>query len=378
MIGIDVSLAVGEKAGVGYYAASLIEALAKIDRQHDYMLYPFFGNTMHPDFKKVTALATGNFRVFMDSASPSRVRLTRIKFGIDNSRYFNGIDLLHCTSFFIPKQYSGPIISTIYDVSFLLFPECHTEANRLYCLQGTLDAADRCDRIIAISENTKSDLIKYFAVEPERVVVTHLAPRDVFRPINDELMRGTVLKKYGIKGSYIFSLGSIEPRKNLIRLIRAYALLDERTRGRFSLVIAGGTGWLNSDIYAEVKELNLSDYVKFIGYIVDEDLPVLYSAADMFVYPSLYEGFGLPVVEAMACGAPVITSNNSSLREIAKGAALLIDPIDETAIANAILDIINDRELANDLRAKSIIRSSEFSWLEAARKTLAVYEACIR
>ena len=251
-------------------------------------------------------------------------------------------------------------------------PEYHTEANRQICLRGTLDAVRYADCIIAISNSGKKDLVKYLDADPDKVVVTHLAAKDIFSPRGvDERTRA--LEKYGIPGDFIFTVGSFEPRKNIGTLVRAYMNLPEKVKGRYSLVIAGGKGWMNNDIEALIKSQDTAR-IRRIGYVDEKDLPALYSAAAVVVYPSYYEGFGLPILEAMSCGAPVITSNTSSMPEIGGGAALYFDPADVRQLSALLLELSENENLRTELSRKGIKRAGEFSWEKTARATLKIYE----
>ena len=232
----------------------------------------------------------------------------------------------------------------------LILPECHTEANRKHCLKGTLDAVRYADCIIAISESGKKDLIQYFDADPDRVVVTYLAAKDIFSPRGvDE--RDRVLEKYGIPGDFIFTVGSCEPRKNIGTLVRAYMNLPEKVKEHHALVIAGGKGWLESDIDLLIESQDPAR-IRRIGYVDEQDLPALYSAASAFVYPSYYEGFGLPILEAMSCGAPVITSNTSSMPEVGGKAALYFNPTDVRQLSDLLLELLVMRTSAKSYPEK--------------------------
>ena len=263
---------------------------------------------------------------------------------------------------------------TIYDVSFLLQPQFHTEANRLHCLQGTLNAALYADRIIAISQRTKTDLMDYFSIPEERIRVVYPAHRRIYYPEHDvEVIRGA-LERLGVFHNFILFVGSLEPRKNLKTLLQAYATYVTRHAGEELLVVAGGEGWLNDDLSQVATKLGIAERVKFLGYVQEADLRVLYSAAKLFVYPSIYEGFGLPPLEAMACGAPVITSNTSALPEVVGDAALLVDPHNGEALYQAMERVLCDHDLRSRMRQQSLARATLFSWERTAEETLAVYE----
>lgn len=371
-IGIDISLTIGEKAGAGYYASNLVDALAKIDSKNQYILYPFFYYIYHPDFKSVQKPLVNNFHIKFERM-PKRIIDFIWTSGIPKKWILGKVDVLHSTTFCAPKDHYGKLIVTIYDLSFLTHPQCHVEANRRHCLQGTIDSINYADTIIAISHHGKNELLKYFDINEDKIKVVHLAAKDIFKPANDEA-KEEVLGKYDISEEYIFNLGTLEPRKNIKTLIEAYARLPAIVKRKNRLIIGGGRGWLNSEIDKLVKSLNIQQYIKFIGYVKEEDLPALYSAAKLFVYPSLYEGFGLPVLEAMACGTPVITSNSSSLPEIAGDAAILVEPADTKQLTDYMLLLINDEKLRHQMSLKGMEQAKKFSWEKTARETLDIYE----
>ena len=370
-IGIDISLTIGEKAGVGYYSANLVDALAKIDKKNQYLLYPFFYHIYHPDFKTAIAPSQGNFHLRFAKLSKQIIDLLWNS-SVPKKWVLGNVDILHSTTFCAPRDHFGKLIVTIYDISFLTLPECHIEANRQHCLQGTLDAVRYADRLIAISNHGKEELIKMFNADPRKVAVTHLAAKDIFVPRAPEEQE-VVLAKYRLPRDFIFTVGSCEPRKNIITLIRAYAGLPESTKSGHPLVIAGGKGWLNSDLNTLVESLP-SGQIRHIGYVAEQDLPALYSAASIFVYPSLYEGFGLPILEAMSCGTPVIASNTSSMPEIGGEAALYFDPTDTNQLIRRMLELIDNAAMKAKLRQKGFDNAHRFSWKKTAMETLRIYE----
>lgn len=370
-IGIDISLTIGERAGCGYYASNLVEYLAKIDNINQYILYPFFYYIRHPDFKNADKPKQKNFSICLDEVP---------KQGIDDlweycpqkKRIFGHVDILHSTSFCAPQDFYGRLIVTIYDVSFITLPECHIEENRQHCLKGTIDAITYADAIITISHHAKSEIIKYFHAPEDKIFVVHLAARDNFTPsIKAEIDR--VLKKFKITKKFIFFLGTSEPRKNLKRIIEAYLSLPSSIRDNYLLVLGGGGGWLNSDLFHDISDQDLTS-IYYLGYIDEKDLPAIYSGCHIFLYPSLYEGFGLPILEAMACGAPVISSNTSSMPEVCGDAAILINPMDVTQLRNSIELLIGDDGLRKSLIIKGIENAKRFSWEKTAQETLKIYQ----
>ena len=236
--------------------------------------------------------------------------------------------------------------------------------------------AKKAARIATVSEYSRQDLLDIYKLSPEKVVVTYNGVESSFTPqpsVPNEAE--AVRKRFGVSRDFLLAVGSLQPRKNLVRLIRAYARLrSEREDFRPQLVIVGRKLWLASEIFDEVKRQRWADDVILTGYVADEDLPALYRAARAFVYPSLFEGFGLPPLEAMASGTPVVTSDVSSLPEITGDAALLIDPNDERALANALIEIMNNDRLRAELREKGIAQAKKFTWRDAAEKTLRLYK----
>jgi glycosyltransferase involved in cell wall biosynthesis len=370
-IAIDVSFAIGESAGVGSYTRGLLEGLAAIDADNEYFMYSYldFPQSPQPPFPQQP-----NFALRMMHLEVEHWERMWSRADLPPQEAMDAVDVVHSPFFNAPKEHHGALVVTIYDVSFLLQPQFHTEANRLHCLQGTLNAALYADRIIAISQQTKTDLMDYFSISEERIRVIHPAHRRIYYPERDVEVIRDVLERLGVFHNFILFVGSHEPRKNLRTLLQAYATYVTRHAGKELLVVAGGKGWLNDDLLQVAAELGIAQRVKFLGYVQEADLRVLYSAAKLFVYPSIYEGFGLPPLEAMACGAPVITSNTSALPEVVGDAALLIDPHNSEALCQAMQTVLCDDELRLKMRQQSFARAKLFSWEQTAGATLAVYE----
>lgn len=373
-IAFDCSLVLGERGGVGQYSYQLAHALSRIDKENSYILY-----LLVPVYRKIKKEnldlpENSNFRVLL-RRTPVPFQLLRHA-GV-KQYMLSGVeaDIVHSNNFCVPRfrNRRKKVVVTVYDISVLTHPECHRKANINHCLAGIKDAVSYADAIISISKHTKDDLIRYFDADPEKIAVTHLAARPEFSHVADigELQRVRV--RYGLPGSYILFIGSLEPRKNVKTLLRAYSVLSENIKKEFPLVIAGGRGWLNSDIPGLVSELGIKDKVLFAGYVDDGDLSAMYSAASLFVYPSLYEGFGLPILEAMACGTPVVTSNTSSMPEVAGDAAVLIDPVDIENLSFTMGQLLENNAKRNEMILKGFERASVFSWEKCARETLDVY-----
>lgn len=373
-IGIDVSLCVGETAGVGRYAGELVKALAGIDQTNQYTLFPLFLYIRHPHFRTYQGPRTGNFTIWGRGFSERRA----LEFWRDPkgcAAFLAEFDVVHSTTFCGPPLPHPGWISTIYDLSFLTHPDCHLEANRVHCLRETVDSVLQASRLVAISEHTRQDLCRYLNAGSDRVIVTPLGCSEVFFREPDPKDRQRVREKYGLSRSFVLTLGSLEPRKNVAGLLRAWARLPPTLRREYDLVVAGGKGWLNSPIIQLVDELQIQDEVRFVGYAAEEDLPSLYQTATLFAYPSLYEGFGLPALEAMAGGTPVVTSGISPLRELAQGAAFLVDPSSPADIASALTRLLDDPKERARLAEAGKARASEYTWPQTASATLEVYRS---
>jgi glycosyltransferase involved in cell wall biosynthesis len=377
-IGIDVSLVAGERTGGGQYAYQLAVALARSEGQHCYRLYPVFYYIVHPDYPRAMLPQTRRMRVAFRHLPPYLVQKlwhreahARVKEWL-----LGNVDVVHSTSFCVPDlSRRKRLVVTIYDVSFVTHPEFHLEENIQHCLAGTRLALERADAIVTISEHTRRDLVERMGARPDRIVVTPLAQGPDMAPVSDPGRLRAVRHHYRLPDRFVLFLGALEPRKNVARLIEAYSALPDILQRQFSLVIAGSKGWLSETIRDEVARRGLSGRVRFIGYVRQEDIAALYSLATVFAYPSLYEGFGLPVLEAMACGTPVLTSNVSSLPEVAGGAALLVSPTDVGDIAEGLAQMLEDTAFTAKLSARGLEWVTRFSWDRCARETLAVYES---
>ena len=281
----------------------------------------------------------------------------------------NQFDLFHGTNYDVPLWSRRPTVVTIHDLSKLLIPDAHVPPLKWIGRWRPSLMAKIASKIITPSNSIKTDVCEGFGIDPEKVVVTPEAPRPVFKRREDP----EVLKRLGINRDFILFVGTIEPRKNLRNLVTAYHRLLRSTSLSPMLVIAGGKGWLMDNFPSFIKEKGLEDRVCLTGYLNDEDLCSLYSSCRVFVYPSLYEGFGLPPLEAMACGAPVITSRDPALMETVGSAARLIDPEDVDDIARAMTEILSDAQARDHYAELGKVHVKKFSWEQTALKTLEVY-----
>jgi glycosyltransferase involved in cell wall biosynthesis len=276
-------------------------------------------------------------------------------------------DVVHYTNYLAPVWAQVPYVVSVHDMSVALMPQFHTLKKRLLTSRLVPLVARRAGLVLTPSENTRRDVIRLLGLDPGRVRVIPYAPAPTFRPVTVERDR---LRTLGLTGPYFLYVGTLEPRKNLARALRAFgrvapSLPDHR------FVIVGQRGWMYDDVLKEAS--GLRGRVDLLGYVAEEDLPALYSHAAAFVYPSLYEGFGLPVVEAMACGTPVLTSRSSSLAEIAEGAAVLADPLDEAALADGLMALATDDALRADLSRRGLAKAASFTWERTGRETAQAY-----
>jgi glycosyltransferase involved in cell wall biosynthesis len=344
----------------------------KIDRKNEYILYPTFYSYRNPSFAKATKIEAPNCDThFKGMSFHEMFNMWETKVG-DRIEWLGSPDIVHSNNFSCVKDHKVKIVFTIYDCAPMVYPEFTTEENRMVCFDGLFNASLYADHCIAISEYTKNSFLHYFPHYPEdRVTVVHLGSRESLNSNLGADLKIKVLKKFDIAGEFWLGVGTIEPRKNYRLLIEAYSELIDQKR---PLVIAGGKGWLESDLDQRIKQCGIKDRVKFLGYVSDEELSVLYSSCFAFIYPSYYEGFGLPVLEAMSCGAAVITSNTSSLPEVGGDAVLYIDPRSKKSLVEAMKGLLDNPSLIPELRMKSKERAKIFSWDKAAEPVLKIYE----
>ncbi|GAC1321768.1 MAG: hypothetical protein NVSMB2_18740 [Chloroflexota bacterium] len=258
---------------------------------------------------------------------------------------------------------------TIYDLSFVLYPKAFNLVNRIYLTASTRAAARRARRIITISESTRRDIVRLLGVPADRIDVAYPAIEDHYRILRDADVAAFRVA-HDLPEAFIFAVGTLEPRKNTVGLLHAYARL--RTP-RPPLMIAGGAGWRFSPIFDTVRRLDLVDSVTFLGFVPEDELPLWYNAARLFTFPSLYEGFGLPVLEAMACGVPVVTSRAASLPEVAGLAARVVDPTDTDGLAREMQLVLDDPQTRVELRAAGRIQAGRFSWRAMTDQTVSTY-----
>ncbi len=366
-IAIDAHSVGAHLGGNETYATNLIEALAQIDQVNQYTLYV-------TREAAVTRFANRwpNFQVKL---TRPHTPLVRIPITLSRELRRHPVDLLH-VQYTAPPFPPCPVVTTVHDLAFEHLPETFNRRSWMQLRLTVRRTTRRAAHIITVSEYSRQDISKTYGIAPKRITLTPEAAPPHIAPVAHGPEREKIIRDYGIEGDYLLSLCSIQPRKNLVRLIRAYTLLRNtllRPRAP-QLVLAGKRGWLDSETMRAAAQSPFGRDIVFTGYVREADLAALYSGALGFVYPSYFEGFGLPVLEAMQCGVPVIAGNRTSLPEIVQDAGALVDPFDEQALANAMARVIDDGEYRAELSARGLQQAKKFSWTETARLTLQVYE----
>ncbi len=359
IVGYDATTVTGQLSGVGYYTKHLLASLANgagsgvVDR------LVVLSN-------REVALDAGP-RVSLYEGQRFPVRSVWMQLVLPRILGRLRPDVVHYTNYLAPVWSRVPYVVSVHDMSVALMPQFHTLKKRMLTSRLVPIVARRAGLVLTPSENTRRDVIRLLGLDPGRVRVIPYAPAPTFRPVTVERDR---LRTLGLTGPYFLYVGTLEPRKNLARALRAFArIAPSLPDHRF--VIVGQRGWMYDDVLKEAS--GLRGRVDLLGYVAEADLPALYSHAAAFVYPSLYEGFGLPVVEAMACGTPVLTSRSSSLTEIAEGSAVLADPLDEAAISDGLMALATDEALRADLRRRGLAQAAAFTWERTGRETAQAY-----
>jgi glycosyltransferase involved in cell wall biosynthesis len=368
-IGIDASRAVlAQRTGTEHYSASLLRALSELPeaRERPVILYVNLSNPQ-------SAIRNLQFDL------PPAWRIRAIPF----PRLWTHVRLswemltrpprtLFVPSHVVPLWHPRRTVVTIHDLGYLEYPQAHTRLSRLYLHLSTWFSAHAARRVIAISEATKRDLIKHYTIKPGKIVVIYHGRDLIFAPVTDPAKIEQTLKKYSITQPYCIHVGTLQPRKNLGVLVEAWDILRARVESPPQLLLAGKRGWLYESLLQSVKERNLDDLIKFADYVERDDLPSLYSGALALTFPSLYEGFGLPPLEAMSCGTPVLASTSSSVPEVVGDAGILLDPKDAGAWADAVQRVMQDGSLREELSRKGLERAKQFTWERCAKETFSV------
>jgi glycosyltransferase involved in cell wall biosynthesis len=369
-IGIDYTSAVRQHAGIGRYTRGLIGALAQTDTQNDYVL---ISAGRDPERKRWPA----NFSLRELPLTDRHLAILwqRLRLPLPVELITGRVQIFHSPDFVLPPVWRATTVLTVHDLSFMRYPECSSPPLLDYMMRAVPPSVRRADVLLADSEATRQDLVELLNVPPEKIHVIYPGVEPGFAPERDPAALRRVRERYGIQRPYILGLGTLQPRKNFQRLIEAYALLRGRHGLTHQLVIGGGKGWLYETIYATIETLGLKSDIVLPGFVRDEDLPALYTGADLFAFPSLYEGFGIPVLEAMACGTPVVTATASSLPEVAGDAALLVPPEDVEALADALWRALEDSALRQTLVQRGAAQVARFKWEYSARRLMDVYSS---
>ena len=370
-ITLDYTASLTQHTGTGRYARHLVPALAALHSPHHYTLF-----------------TPGRLPAHLRPPAEDAFRLRTIPLG---TRLFNGVwhrahlplpadlltgraDLWHGLSGTLPPLLHGRTIVTVHDLAFLTQPDCIAPSLAALLGRAVPQAAQRADAVIAVSEQVRRDLIERLNIPAERVHVISPGVTAGFQPVTDAMLLAATRHKFELESPFLLTAGTLEPRKNLNRLIQAFDKIRRERGGPRMLAIAGRNGWRYEEIYETVNKLGLKNEVRFLGHVTDLELTFLYSMADVVAIPSLYEGFGLPVLEAMACGAPVVCSNTAALPEVAGNAALLVNPTDTDALGAMLLRLLHNPKLRALLSKKGQVQAAKFTWEACAQAHLKLYE----
>jgi glycosyltransferase involved in cell wall biosynthesis len=399
-IGIDYTSAATQGAGIGRYTRELMRALLAMPSPHTYSL--FYARSQRIDPSNFQ-LPTSNLH-HLPFHDKWLMRLwQRLQIPLPVELIVGKVDLFHSPDFTLPPTLSGvPTLLTVHDLSFVRDPDSAWPSLRAFLNKAVPRSVKHATHVLADSIATKNDLIELFGTPTEKITVLYSGVEARFAPVRDQTELDRVCAKYHLPRPFILSVGTLQPRKNYGRLIEAFAEFingphpstsprthserseaeSKNVRGSaldaWHLVITGGKGWMYESIFEQVKSLGLENRVHFPGFVDDVDLPALYSAADLFAYVSLYEGFGLPLLEAMACGTPIIASNVSSLPEVVGDVGLQVNPRDVADITRALRSMLDDTDLRSQTIAAGLTRARTFTWEKAARELLTIYDSMTR
>lgn len=375
-VAIDIQNLLNTKTGVGHYVYELASSLSELKADADFFLFYFSRN-------RSLNLPFLNNRARQHRITSQTIRLYGLLWkylqfpAID--RFLPKVDILHFPNFFIRPFKHGKCVLTIHDLSFIRYPQFTEPKNLKFLTKQVKMAVHRADKIIADSDFTRNEIIDVYDVTPSNVVTVYPGIRNVFRePVSPRAIE-SVRKNYNLEGRFILFVGTIEPRKNLLGLIEGFRIMRESSPHfrDVKLVICGMSGWLFETTLKRMEQPDVADGIVRTGYISDEDLPALYSAAEALALPSWYEGFGFPCVEAMACGVPVLCSKDSSMSEITKDASVLVDPARTESIAEGLIRILSDSESRKNLVTKGKLLAKNYLWERTAKETYEVYKSLL-
>ncbi|MCL4385561.1 MAG: glycosyltransferase family 4 protein [Actinobacteria bacterium] len=371
-IAIDATIVRKENTGTGFYIINLLNGLLKKDNKNEYIVF-IDGNVAN----KLLKIKKDNFKIINKNFRYKFSRILWQLFLLPIVLKKNKVDVLHSSNYVTPLYKLGfKIIVTIHDLTFLLFPEKYTIMKRLFYKIMIPFFVKVSDKIIAISNNTKTDILKYFKLNDDKVTIVYACCSENFNNIVDEIKAKEVLLKYEIKKDYMLFVGMIEPRKNIISILRAFKEIDKDINA--DLIIAGKKGWYFKEIeefMKNVKNMDLKNNIIFTGYVPEEDMKYLFQKALFFIFPSFYEGFGLPPLQAMACGTPVITSNISSLPEVVGKAAILINPYDLHDLSESMKFLYFNSEKRKELSNLGLEQCKKFNIDNIAINVIKIFES---
>lgn len=343
-------------AGIHIYTLEILNALAKLDTQNNYIaVRSKLGTALHPDIEQIILPVLS-----IPGYSAYRL-LVKIPQALVKAKADIVIEPRHFGPFNLPKHIRR--MTVIHDLTPILFPEMHQRFSRTLQRWFLPSILRRADHVITNSFYTQQDVEQYYPITKGKITAIQLGKDSIFKPTKNDL----ILKKYKIKKPYFLSVGTIEPRKNLSTLLSAFEVFKQQTNNNYQLVLTGKSGWKNADLMAAIEQSAFSEDIILTGYVAWEELPVLYSAAEVFIYPSLYEGFGLPVLEAMACGTVVLVSEVSSLPEVGGAAAHYFPPTSVDALCEKMIELSQNQDLRDRSAALSLAQAEKFSWERAAR-----------
>lgn len=374
-VAVNATSLLSPLTGIGQYTRNLAQA---ISRRGHFDLYYFYGHGWGRNIREAPVPSIDRVKAVVKRIVPNPHEVTRwiqrLQFRRGARRF--ACDLYHEPSY-LPLEFFGPIVNTVHDLSFMRYPETHPPLRIRFLQKHLPGVLETSNCVITDSEFVRDEVVSVFGVPPAKVYPIHLGVSAAYRPrAPDET--NPVLAKYGLRhGQYFLAVGTLEPRKNLIQGLRAFRSLPERLRASMPFVIVGMKGWLTEGIEAEIDALESRGQVRRLGYLATEDLLCLYAGAAMLLYPSVYEGFGLPALEAMASGIPVITSNRSSLPEVVGDVGIMIDPEDERGFAEAMHRLADDRAERATRAAAGVERARRFTWARCAEETERVYRIAL-
>ena len=374
-VGFDITPLAGQRTGVGNYCYYLLKHLLRLPdllRPAECRITGFSASLTPPRLNGFESLEYRRLRIPTRALYKSWEWFHRPRI----ESLMPGIDVYHATNYFLPPARSARRVVTFHDLAFIRRPElCSPKISGMFARNAGRFAAE-ADAVIACSESTRVDTIELLGADPGKVVVAYEAVDEDFAPVDRAEAAGKLERTYGIRQPFLLFVGTIEPRKNLCALVHAFAQLAGDIP--HTLVLAGGPGWNSQPVFAAIDQLGLRDRVICTGFISNHsDLACFYSAADLFVFPSLYEGFGLPLLEAMACGCPIAASKTSSVPEVAGAAAVYFDPESPDEIARAVTKLLEDPPLRYSLVARGLVQAEKFSWDNCARTTMDVYKRVV-